>query len=88
MKIHIAEKDCMVQMLEENVSEKTAAVEKGCKTIQYMAMKTKSLEHELTRLKGEGVSFFKVFFILVLLHVSFDVGFYAFFIEFASAVQF
>lgn len=49
----MAEKECLLQELTDSLSECQQAKDNGCKTIQFMMFRIKSLEIELNRLKGE-----------------------------------
>lgn len=61
----LADKECQILTLEETLKDKTYAHDKGCKTIQYMMIRIKSLEADLNRLKNEQlVSVFYNFFFL------------------------
>lgn len=71
----MAEKECQLLELTDSLSECQQAKEKGCKTIQYMMIRIKSLEIDLNRLKDEqtnatdgaleevSVFYFKIIFI-------------------------
>lgn len=49
----MAERECQLQELTESLSECQQVKDKGCKIIQYMMIRIKSLEIDLNRLKGE-----------------------------------
>lgn len=52
----LAEKDCMIITLEDQLQEKSSALEKACKTVQHFMANQKVLEKELNelRMKLEG----------------------------------
>ncbi|KAJ6647466.1 Centrosomin, partial [Pseudolycoriella hygida] len=47
----LAEKDCMIITLEDQLQEKSAALEKACKTVQFFMTNQKSLEKEINQLR-------------------------------------
>lgn len=52
LKQKLADNLCNLQTVEEKLGTKTLAMEKACKTIQYLLLKVKTLESKINRNQG------------------------------------
>lgn len=53
----LADKLCVIQELEEKLTSKTRAHDKGCQTIQLLLIKTRELDTKIEELQSKKVSF-------------------------------
>lgn len=49
----LADKDCLIITLEDQLQEKSSALEKACKSVQYFMANQKVLEKELMQLRSK-----------------------------------